>query len=61
MKLWSGRFQKNTDSPWDAFHSSISFDCRLYQEDVAGSIAHARMLKIRGLSPRPTQTRSSKG
>ena len=51
MKLWSGRFQKNTDSAMDAFHSSISFDCRLYKEDIAGSIAHAGMLKKQGIIP----------
>jgi len=51
MKLWSGRFQKNTDASMDAFHSSISFDCRLYREDIAGSIAHAKMLGRQGIIP----------
>ena len=44
MKLWGGRFTKSTDSFTDHFHSSISFDQRLYQEDITGSIAHAAML-----------------
>ena len=44
MKLWGGRFAKNTDALVEDFHSSISFDQRLYAEDVAGSIAHATML-----------------
>lgn len=44
MKLWGGRFTKSTDSFTDHFHSSISFDQRLYQEDIIGSIAHAAML-----------------
>lgn len=44
MKLWGGRFEKTTDALVEDFHSSISFDQRLYQQDIAGSIAHARML-----------------
>ncbi|TEB07990.1 Argininosuccinate lyase 1 [Pelotomaculum schinkii] len=43
-KLWGGRFQKETDHLVEDFHSSISFDQRLYQYDIKGSIAHARML-----------------
>ncbi|MDA8441334.1 MAG: argininosuccinate lyase [Peptococcaceae bacterium] len=44
MKLWGGRFQKTTDKLVEDFHSSISFDQRLYRQDITGSIAHARML-----------------
>ncbi len=44
MKLWSGRFTKTTNSFTDHFHSSISFDKRLYKHDILGSIAHATML-----------------
>jgi len=44
MKLWGGRFEKDTDSLVEDFHSSISFDQRLYKHDIQGSIAHARML-----------------
>lgn len=44
MKLWGGRFKKSTDSFVDHFHSSISFDQRLYKQDIEGSIAHADML-----------------
>ena len=43
-KLWGGRFTKQTDSFTDHFHSSISFDQRMYKEDIEGSIAHASML-----------------
>ncbi len=43
-KLWGGRFQKKTDRLAEDFHSSISFDWRLYRYDILGSIAHARML-----------------
>ncbi|GAB6172054.1 argininosuccinate lyase [Paradesulfitobacterium aromaticivorans] len=44
MKLWGGRFEKTTDALVEDFHSSISFDRRLYKQDIQGSIAHARML-----------------
>ncbi|RCX17510.1 argininosuccinate lyase [Anaerobacterium chartisolvens] len=44
MKLWGGRFEKSTDKLVDDFNSSISFDCRLYRQDILGSIAHSRML-----------------
>ena len=44
MKLWSGRFQKETDKLVNDFNSSIAFDSRMYAEDIAGSIAHATML-----------------
>lgn len=44
MKLWGGRFEKTTDALVEDFHSSISFDKRLYKQDIQGSIAHARML-----------------
>ena len=44
MKLWSGRFSKDVDSEVNDFNSSISFDGRLYKEDIEGSLAHAKML-----------------
>ncbi len=44
MKLWAGRFQKEIDSKTNDFNSSISFDSRMYREDIEGSIAHAQML-----------------
>ena len=43
-KMWGGRFSKKTDLLTDDFNSSISFDQRLYKQDILGSIAHARML-----------------
>lgn len=42
--MWGGRFSKKTDLLTDDFNSSISFDQRLYKQDITGSIAHARML-----------------
>ena len=44
MKLWGGRFGKATDGLVDDFHSSISFDQRLFEQDITGSVAHATML-----------------
>ena len=49
MKLWAGRFQKETDTLVNDFNSSISFDARMYKEDIAGSIAHAAMLGKQGI------------
>ena len=51
MKLWGGRFEKKTDGLVDDFHSSITFDKRLYHQDIAGSIAHATMLGEQGIIP----------
>ena len=51
MKLWGGRFSKATDGLVDDFHSSISFDQRLAEQDITGSIAHATMLGEQGIIP----------
>ena len=48
-KLWGGRFTKNTDAMVDEFQASISFDHRMYYEDIKGSIAHATMLAKTGI------------
>ena len=52
MKLWGGRFRKETDSLVNDFNSSIQFDCRMYKEDIEGSIAHATMLADCGIISR---------
>ena len=49
MKLWAGRFQKETDTLVNDFNSSIAFDARMYRQDIAGSIAHAAMLGRQGI------------
>ena len=49
MKLWGGRFQKETDNLVNELNASISFDQRLYKEDITGSMAHARMLGACGI------------
>lgn len=49
MKLWKGRFSKAATSSADEFNASIEFDQRLYKEDIAGSIVHAKMLAKQGI------------
>ena len=48
-KPWGGRFTESTDAFVEAFTASIGFDYRLYRQDIAGSIAHARMLAHVGI------------
>lgn len=47
--LWGGRFAKETDELVLDFHSSISFDQKLYRQDIRGSQAHAAMLSRQGV------------
>ena len=49
MKLWAGRFQKETDTLVNDFNSSITFDARMYRQDIEGSMAHAAMLGKQGI------------
>ncbi|MEI6430669.1 MAG: argininosuccinate lyase [bacterium] len=44
MALWGGRFEGGTDALVWAFNQSLGFDRRMWREDIAGSIAHAKML-----------------
>ena len=48
-KLWAGRFQKELDQTAAAMNASISIDCKMYREDILGSIAHAAMLGAQGI------------
>jgi len=48
LKLWAGRFEKETCGKVEEFTASVRFDRRLYREDIAGSIAHARALAACG-------------
>ena len=48
-KMWAGRFAKALDSKADDFNSSIRFDCKMYRQDITGSIAHANMLAKQGI------------
>ncbi len=49
MKLWGGRFTEAEDALTEAFNESLSFDKRMYKQDIKGSIAHARMLGKQGI------------
>ena len=44
MKLWGGRFTKETNKLVESFNESLSFDHRFYKQDIRGSIAHVKML-----------------
>ena len=48
-KLWSGRFTGTLDKEADDFNSSISFDKKMYRQDITGSLAHAAMLEKCGI------------
>ena len=48
-KMWAGRFKKEVDEKVNDFNSSISFDARMYRQDIRGSIAHATMLGATGI------------
>ena len=56
MALWAGRFQKEIDKQVNDFNSSISFDCRMYPQDIKGSIAHATMLAQQGIITQQDKT-----
>ena len=47
--MWAGRFAKALDSKADDFNSSIRFDCKMYRQDITGSVAHANMLAKQGI------------
>ncbi len=48
-KMWAGRFQKEENKDVNDFNSSISFDGRMFESDITGSIAHATMLGQKGI------------
>ena len=49
--MWAGRFQKALDKKADDFNSSLRVDCRMYAQDIKGSMAHATMLAKQGILP----------
>ena len=61
MKLWGGRFSKETDSLANDFQSSIHFDQRLYREDIQGSLAHSEMLAAQGVISQADKEAIQKG
>ncbi len=48
-KMWAGRFSKSLSQVADDFNSSIHFDCKMYKQDITGSMAHAAMLGKKGI------------
>ena len=48
-KMWAGRFEKATDKEVNDYNSSLPFDCRMYAQDIEGSIAHSGMLAKQGI------------
>lgn len=48
-KMWDGRFQKDTDKAANDYNTSLPFDCRMYAQDIRGSMAHCRMLQKQGI------------
>ena len=48
-KMWAGRTDGTTEKIADDFNSSIHFDCRMYKQDITGSMAHAAMLAAQGI------------
>ena len=48
-KMWAGRFEQALDKIADDFNSSIHFDCKMYKQDITGSMKHAAMLALQGI------------
>ena len=59
--MWGGRFTKAEEKNALDLNASISHDCRMYREDIAGSIAHAKMLAAHGIISKEDQEKITKG
>lgn len=59
--MWGGRFTKAEEKNALYFNASISYDYRMYREDIAGSIAHAKMLAAHGIISKEDQEKITKG
>ena len=59
--MWGGRFTKAEEKNALDFNASIFYDCRMYREDIAGSIAHAKMLAAHGIISKEDQEKITKG
>ncbi len=58
---WSGRFKEPLDERVKRFNASVGFDQRLARQDIAGSLAHARMLAARGIITKRDLTAIERG
>ena len=47
--MWAGRFEKATDKTVNDYNSSLPFDCKMYSQDIEGSVAHSAMLAKQGV------------
>ena len=60
-QLWGGRFTKETDQLVYRFNASISFDQKIYRQDIEGSMAHVKMLAKQGILTEEERDRILKG
>ncbi|MBR3961488.1 MAG: argininosuccinate lyase, partial [Clostridia bacterium] len=60
-KMWAGRTSGMTDSVADDFNSSVHFDCRMYRQDITGSMAHAAMLAAQNIIDKADADKSIEG
>ena len=61
VKPWAGRFTEGTDQIVEQFTESVSFDQRLYRQDIRGSLAHVRMLAHCGVLSQDEAGRIAQG
>ena len=61
MKLWGGRFEKDTAKEVEEFSSSILTDAKMWSADIKASIAHARMLGAKNIIPQADSEKIIKG
>lgn len=61
MKLWGGRFTKETDKLVNNFNASISFDSKFYRQDIKGSLAHVAMLGKQDIITKEEQNEIEQG
>jgi argininosuccinate lyase len=60
-RMWGGRFSSSPDAAMEEINASISFDKRLYEQDIRGSKAHARMLAKRGIISKSDEAEIRRG
>ena len=60
-KMWAGRFTGSSDKLADDFNTSLPIDCRMYRQDIKGSMAHAAMLAAQGILSQDDYHRIAKG
>ena len=60
-KMWDGRFQKETDQAANDYNTSLPFDCRMYEQDILGSLTHCYMLEKQGIISKDDASSIEKG